>query len=235
MMAAGGSPCRLVDKPTVFAALALGVASECPTQTLSADLASGTGPVFNHGGRHVEGQAVALDGQTIWFPVSRTTVKLAGINTCALSQWAYDPRPAAGSSIPKPVPCGPFAKAWLTRILAGANIVCRITTVGTGVSIGRCVRDRTDISAAMLAAGWARLEPHAKASARYMMLERSARRARYGIWATYVLDMYEWQKKAVNKTLTRQPIADFNLLAERENEISPPFVDARARPSRTDR
>ena len=59
--------------------------------------------------------------------------------------------------------------------------------------------------------------------------------ARYGMWATYVLDMDEWRRKAVDKTLSRRPIADFNLLAERENEISPPFEDARRRPRRTDR
>ncbi|TIT80486.1 MAG: CHAD domain-containing protein, partial [Mesorhizobium sp.] len=43
------------------------------------------------------------------------------------------------------------------------------------------------------------------------------------------------RRKAVDKTLERRPIADFNLLAERESEISPPFADARKRPLRTDR
>jgi hypothetical protein len=47
--------------------------------------------------------------------------------------------------------------------------------------------------------------------------------------------MDEWRAGAVNRTLQRQPIADFNLLAERKHEISPPFVDARKRPARTDR
>jgi hypothetical protein len=50
-----------------------------------------------------------------------------------------------------------------------------------------------------------------------------------------VLDMPEWRAKAVDRTLSRRPIADFNLLAEREREISPPFEDARKRPLRTDR
>jgi hypothetical protein len=59
--------------------------------------------------------------------------------------------------------------------------------------------------------------------------------ARSGIWATYVLDMDEWRRKAVDRTLSRQPISDFNLLAERESEISPPFDDARKRPKRVDR
>jgi hypothetical protein len=55
------------------------------------------------------------------------------------------------------------------------------------------------------------------------------------MWATYVLDMNEWRRKAVDKTLDRQPIADFNLLVERKSEISPPFADAHRKPKRTDR
>jgi hypothetical protein len=47
--------------------------------------------------------------------------------------------------------------------------------------------------------------------------------------------MPEWRAKAVDRTLSRRPIADFNLLAERESEISPPFEDARKRPMRADR
>jgi hypothetical protein len=58
--------------------------------------------------------------------------------------------------------------------------------------------------------------------------------ARYGMWATYVVDMDEWRARAVDRTLSRRPIADFNLLAEREREISPPFQDAGRRPRRTD-
>jgi hypothetical protein len=59
--------------------------------------------------------------------------------------------------------------------------------------------------------------------------------ARYGIWETYVLDMDEWRRKAMDRKLSRRPISDFNLLAERESEISPPFDDARKRPRRTGR
>ncbi|RUX67081.1 thermonuclease family protein, partial [Mesorhizobium sp. M2A.F.Ca.ET.040.01.1.1] len=69
----------------------------------------------------------------------------------------------------------------------------------------------------------------------YITYQRHAMAAHYGMWATYVLDMNEWRRKAVDKTLDRRPIADFNLLAERESEISPPFADARKKPKRTDR
>lgn len=59
--------------------------------------------------------------------------------------------------------------------------------------------------------------------------------ARYGMWATYLLDMDEWRAEAVDRTLQRRPIADFNLLAQRQREISPPFIDVRKRPALADR
>ena len=88
----------------------------------------------------------------------------------------------------------------------------------------------------MLRVGWARVKtPSPPRFSEYLTWQQHAITARYGMWATYVLDMDEWRAKAIDKTLTRKPIADFNLLADRESEISPPFQDARNRPSRTDR
>jgi hypothetical protein len=94
------------------------------------------------------------------------------------------------------------------------------------------VRGR-DLALEMLRVGWAKtMSP---APAEYVTWQQYAMSARHGMWATYVLDMPEWRAKAVDRTLSRRPIADFNLLAERESEISPPFKDARKRPRRTDR
>lgn len=69
----------------------------------------------------------------------------------------------------------------------------------------------------------------------YMAIERYAKSARFGIWGTYVLDFDEWNSKAVDKTLGRQPLADRNLLPERTLEFTPPFDDWRHHPSRIDR
>jgi hypothetical protein len=102
-----------------------------------------------------------------------------------------------------------------------------------GARLGRCSVRGRDLALEMLRVGWARtISP---APAEYLTWQNYAMSARYGIWATYVLDMHEWRAKAIDRTLSRQPIADFNLLAEREREISPPFEDARKRPKRTDR
>ena len=161
-------------------------------------------------------------------------VRLASIDACELPQWSYDPSPRGNSNIPKPVPCGPFAKAWMRRSLASAQVTCNVHAQSSdGVFLGRCAVRGKDLAAEMLRVGWARTISPAPAD--YAALQTHAMSARHGMWATYVLDMQEWRAKAVDRTLARRPIADFNLLAEREKEISPPFEDARKRPRRTDR
>lgn len=182
----------------------------------------------------ISGRASVIDGRTLWFPTGGHKVRLGSIDACELPQWAYDPLRHSDSSIPKPVPCGPLAKAWLKRTVGNAQISCHLFTYDAdGALIGRCTVRGQDLSLEMLRVGWARVRPLAPAE--YLRLQNYAMSARHGMWATYVLDMQEWRVKAVDRTLSRRPIADFNLLADRESEISPPFEDARKRPRRTDR
>lgn len=163
-------------------------------------------------------------------------VRLASIDACELPQWAFDPNRHGESNIPKPVPCGPLAKAWLKRSVGNSAVECAIRSRGSdGVLVGRCTVGRQDLALEMLRVGWAHVEAASPAPSEYLAWQRLAMSARYGMWATYVVDMDEWRAKAVDRTLSRRPIADFNLLAEREREISPPFQDARRRPRRTDR
>ena len=102
-----------------------------------------------------------------------------------------------------------------------------------GALLGHCSVRGGDLALELLRVGWARV--NSPAPTEYLTWQNYAMSARHGMWATYVLDMPEWRRKAVDRTLTRSPIADFNLLTERESEISPPFEDARRRPKRTDR
>lgn len=182
----------------------------------------------------IDGRTSVIDGRTLWFPMSRHKVRLASIDSCELPQWAYDPRRHGESAIPKPVPCGPLAKAWLKRTVGNAQVTCSVLAKDVdGALLGRCTMRGRDLALEMLRVGWARTI--ARSPAEYDAWQNYAMLARHGMWATYVLDMPEWRAKAVDRTLSRRPIADFNLLAERENEISPPFEDARTRPKRTDR
>jgi endonuclease YncB( thermonuclease family) len=182
----------------------------------------------------VSGRTSVIDGRTLWFPISRHKVRLASIDACALPQWAYDPRRHGESTIPKPVPCGPLAKAWLKRAIGSAPVTCIVqATVADGALAGECSVRGRDLALEMLRVGWARVTSPAPAD--YLTWQNYAMSARHGMWATYVLDMPEWRRKAMDRTLSRRPIADFNLLAERDSEISPPFEDARTRPTRTDR
>jgi endonuclease YncB( thermonuclease family) len=118
--------------------------------------------------------------------------------------------------------------------VGNAQVTCLVQAYDVdGGLLGRCTVGGRDLALEMVRVGWARVITPAPAE--YVTWQNSAMSARHGMWATYVLDMPEWRIKAVDRTLARRPIADFNLLAERESEISPPFEDARRRPKRTDR
>jgi endonuclease YncB( thermonuclease family) len=183
----------------------------------------------------IVGRTAVIDGRTLWFPDYGLKVRLADIDTCELPQWAYDPKLRGENRTPKPAPCGPLAKAWLKRATGNATITCRIESVAAdGILGGVCARGGRDLAVEMLRVGWARVKHRSPTPPEYLAWQNHAMSARYGMWATHVLDMDEWRAKAVDRTLSRQPIADFNLLAERESEISPPFIDARNRPNRRD-
>lgn len=182
----------------------------------------------------ISGKTSVIDGRTLWFPKGGNKVQLASIDACDLPQWSYDPRRHSESTIPKPVPCGPLAKAWLKRTVGNVQVTCLIQGYGAEETFpGRCTVRGRDLALEMVRVGWARVT--VPAPPEYLIWQDYAMSARHGMWATYVLDMPEWRAKAVDRTLSRRPMADFNLLAERESEISPPFQDVRARPQRTDR
>jgi endonuclease YncB( thermonuclease family) len=180
------------------------------------------------------GRVAIIDGRTLWFARSAEKVRLAGVDICEVPQWAFDPQRFANSTVMKPVPCGALARAWLKRVVGDARVICRTAaSARAGEYVGTCFTRGHDLAVEMLRVGWARVT--SPPSAQYLRWQRQAMAARYGMWASYVLDMDEWRAKAIDRTLQRQPIADFNLLAEREREISPPFADAHNHPRRRNR
>lgn len=185
---------------------------------------------------YVHGRVAVIDGRTLWFPQFSLRVRLAGIDVCELPQWAFDSERHGESKILKPVPCGAFAKAWLKRVVARSPARCAIRArMSDGTAYGTCTVRGRDLAVELLRVGWARVEtPHASPSS-YAAWQEHPMASQYGMWGTYVLDVDEWRRKAVDRTLSRRPIADINLLAERESEISPPFASARRHPRRTDR
>jgi endonuclease YncB( thermonuclease family) len=222
----------------LVALLVTALPSAAPAADTIAPQVSGPIPSLDEGPSLVRstvaGRASAIDGRTLWLPERAQLVRLDGIGSCELPQWSYDPTQHRQSTIPKPVPCGPLAKAWLKRSLGNDQVSCRVVSYAEdGALIGRCFASGRDLALEMLRVGWARTTT--SAPTHYLAWQDHAMSARYGMWATYVLDMDEWRRKAINQTLYRMPIADFHLLAERESEISPPFADARRRPKRVDR
>lgn len=186
----------------------------------------------------VSGYANAIDGRTLYFPSTDTLVRLAGIDACDLPQWGLNPdwHNRKVNKAPQPVPCGAFAKAWLKRTIGKQKVSCSFA----GMNLRReqtafCSVGKQDIGLEMLRVGWAKVDSSVSAPSNYVAIQEAAMSKRYGMWETYILDMDEWRSKAIDKSLDRQPFADFNILAERKSEISPPFQDARNKPKRTDR
>ncbi|MBB5577112.1 MULTISPECIES: thermonuclease family protein [Rhizobium] len=183
----------------------------------------------------LRGRVSVVSGDTLWFPILGRRVQLAGIQACPVPQWGFDPKPQGTIAITAPIPCGPLAKAWLKRVVGNRPVVCRLVPpYGSEVPAAKCSTRGRDLGLEMLRVGWARVAAIAGPNPRYLTAERYARSARYGLWGTYVLDMDEWNRKAVDRTVERQPLADRALLQEREREITPLFADWRNRPRRRD-
>ena len=106
------------------------------------------------------------------------------------------------SRLPKPVPCGPLAKAWLKRTVGSQRITCNVavSTEPTASSLASAPQAASDLALEMLRVGWARVAPPPLPAPDYLAWQRHAMSGRYGMWATYVLDMDEWRRKAVDKT-----------------------------------
>lgn len=184
----------------------------------------------------VAGRAAVVDGRTLWMPGPRILVRLSGIDTCDLPQWSFDPHAATAGPSPAPVPCGALAMAWLKRLVGDRRVTCLLDPGATGtVHVGVCRVGSVDLGREMLRVGWARLATGGASRPADRAVQSRAVDGRHGIWGTYVLDMKEWRKKAIDRTLGRRPFADWNLLSTREREISPAFRDAQRQPRRRDR
>lgn len=227
--------------------LALGVMSASVTATIAADalnerhlprVSEATNRDVSSAGRSYRGRVAVIDGRTLWFPEHAARIRLLDTDACELPQWAFDPKwdDRDRTRAPPPVPCGPLAKSWLKRAIGVSSVECTFAAYDRGgVPLARCFAEGRDLALEMLRVGWARVSSPYPTDGRYLAYQHHAMAARYGMWATYVLDMDEWRQKAIDKTLSRRPVADFNLLGERESEISPPFAAAKNKPARNDR
>ncbi|MBB3237003.1 endonuclease YncB(thermonuclease family) [Phyllobacterium endophyticum] len=179
----------------------------------AADLPIGLAQIQTVGLNKVTGRVAVVDGRTLWFANRRILVRLNQIDSCELPQWAFDPEPNDDERFLSPVPCGAFAKAWLKRSIGSRAVTCRIVSVsGPNDLSGICHAGDIDLAHEMLRVGLGRLTSAFPSNPRYFATQQRAVRARYGMWATYALDMTEWRQKAVDRTLGRKPFADINLL-----------------------
>jgi endonuclease YncB( thermonuclease family) len=144
-----------------------------------ADLGAITGsitsqlPIVGSAQKPLQGRAEALAGDLM--RVGGATVRLAGIE-------APEPRQTCGSGSRR-FRCGAAAEAALGRLVNGRSVSC--TPSGTdagGITLAYCLRGKTDINGELVRQG------HVFAGgglfATYAALEREARAAKAGIWAS---------------------------------------------------
>lgn len=215
----------MIARAAILAAIGLSVAlTGCTSsQRYTASDARLAPPAFS-------GRVSVVDGRTLLFPEHGRTVQLMNIDTCDLPQWAV----VQSSSGPSPVPCGAKAKAWLTRTVGTQTVDC----LGTGYTqsgqvLAYCSVKGRDVALEMLRVGLAVIDTPRPLRAKYFSVQAEAVAKRYGIWGTFVLDMDEWRRRAVDQTPTRQPIADYNLLADRHRDVTPPMFESRNLPKTT--
>ena len=178
------------------------------------------------------GRVSVIDGRTLLFPEHGRTVQLMNVDTCDLAQWAVIP--TTDHSGPVPVPCGAKAKAWLTRTVGTQSVDC--TGAGytrQGQVLAFCSVRGSDLALEMLHVGLAVIDTPNPLRPEYFTAQADAIRKEYGIWGTFVLDMDEWRHRAIDQTPSRQPIADYNLLADRIRDVTPPMIRSRHQPKTT--
>jgi endonuclease YncB( thermonuclease family) len=121
----------------------------------------------------LRGTARVIDGDTL--EVAGERVRLYGIDAPEKGQTCRGPRGRVW-------PCGRVATRTLEALIAGRPVVCQATVRDRyGRAIARCRVARTDLSAWMVAAGWALA--YRCYSARYLPEEETASRARRGLWS----------------------------------------------------
>jgi endonuclease YncB( thermonuclease family) len=130
-------------------------------------------PVAGPARKPLQGRAEALGGDLM--RVAGTTVRLAGVE-------APERRQTCGTGSRR-FRCGAAAEAALGRLVNGRPVICTVSGTGEGgIALAYCMRGKIDINAELVRQG------HVFAGsgffARYASLEREARAAKAGIWAS---------------------------------------------------
>ncbi len=132
------------------------------------------------------GRASVIDGDTI--EIHGTRARLAGIDAPESRQACRVK--ATGETIR----CGQHAALWLADMIGARPVTC----IPMGLdkyrrTLARCAVEGQDIGAAMVRAGWAL--PYLRHGKAYEADERTARKAKAGLWATRFQRPWEWRRK----------------------------------------
>lgn len=164
------------------------------------------------------GVVTVLDGRTLRYYRTGQKVRIAGIESCNLPQWAFE---RSGY----PYPCGPLGKAYLKRLIRRSSVTCNSYAVDRdGVPLAQCTVDGENLATHIAAAGLAITDPSeaVPASDATRTAEALALENGFGLNSTTFLDPQDWRRRAGDKTLGRRPFRDRNMIADNVGRVYEP-------------
>ena len=192
-------------------AITLAVMLAATTPALAADVhGDGFGAGASSIDRTYSGVVTVLDGRTVRYYRTGQTVRIAGIESCNLPQWAFE---RSGY----PYPCGPLGKAYLKRLVRRSPVTCNATAIDRdGVPLATCIVNGENLATHVAAAGLAITDATEAVppTAETLNAEAIARDNEFGLNATTFLDPQDWRVRAGDKTLDRRPFRDRNMIAD---------------------
>ena len=143
----------------------------------------------------ISGREIIIDGDTL--EIAGEWVRLHGIDAPEMAQTCTSDQGAEWR-------CGAWVTEQLRRAYQGATVSCDIVDVDRyGRLVGLCSSGGTDITAAMVQAGWA--QAYRKYSQAYVALENSARAQGAGLWSGQMVDPSEFRLMRINGRRASDP------------------------------
>ena len=135
-------------------------------------------------GEDTTGKVYVIDGDSL--RLGQTRIRLYGIDAPELSQTCKD---ASG----QPYACGKKARQYLKRLIGRQTVTCRTVQYDRyGRAVSLCTAGKRELNLEMVKAGWA--IAYLRHSHDYANVERTARKARRGIWQGHFTLPQDWRR-----------------------------------------
>jgi len=141
--------------------------------------------INNYARSDLSGSVMVIDGDSL--RINGEDIRLHGIDAPELRQQCFDHK---GNSYQ----CGQRARRFLKKLIGRQPVKCTLIEYDRyDRAVSRCKLGNTDLSAAMVANGWA--VAYIRISLAYVRDEDKARKARLGIWQGDFEEPEDWRRE----------------------------------------